>query len=163
MEQTQSRQPRRVAPGWLVALVAAGALPTFACSQPTSPSAQSTHLTKGENVTPAGAATVRAENAAHVNPADLIAHGWSCRTTPTGDRIICSHPNQGFPVFGVPPPADRPASFTFLTFDLSGNFIGTEILIRSDLYNGQPCESTGLPYILRAAVGYYECVHTVGS
>ena len=134
----------------------------FGCAQPTSPTAQPARTSDAGNLAPAST-QMTVENAAQVSPGDLIARGWSCRTTPIGDRIICSHPNQGFPVFGVPPPADRPANFTFLTFGLSGNFIGTEILIRSDLYNGQRCESTGLPYVLRAAVGYYECVHTVGN
>lgn len=148
--------------GKLVALVTAGALGMFGCSQPTSPTAQPGRASDGSNL-PAASAQVTGANAAHVSPDDLTANGWSCRTTPIGDRIICSHPKQGFPVFGNPPPADRPANFTFLTFGLAGNFIGTEILIRSDLYNGQRCESTGLPYVLRTAVGYYECVHTVGN
>ena len=163
MEKTRSREICHMTPRRLAALVVAAlALGTIACAQPTSPTAQRTRSIEGRDLTSAAAHTT-VENAAHVSPADLIANGWSCRTTPTGDRIICSHPNQGFPVFGVPPPADRPASFTFLTFGLSGNFIGTEILIRSDLYNGQRCESTDLPYVLRAAVGYYECIHTVGG
>ena len=160
MEKTQSGQICRVRAGGLVALVTAGALGTFGCAQPTSPSAQPTRQIEASNLTSA-VAHITVENAAKVSPAELTANGWSCRTTPTGDRIICSHPNQGFPVFGAP--ADRPANFTFLTFSLTGDFIGTEILIRSDLYNGQRCESTGLPYVLRAAVGYYECIHTVGG
>lgn len=47
----------------------------------------------------------------------------------------------------------------FLTFDLDGNFIGTELLIRADLYSGQPCGPSGEPYVLRALIGYYACLH----
>jgi hypothetical protein len=76
---------------------------------------------------------------------------------------VCSRPNQGLPTIGNPPPDDRPSTFTFLVFDGSGLFVGTELLIRSDLYGGQLCESTGQPYIFRALIGYYECVRTIGS
>ena len=31
-------------------------------------------------------------------------------------------------------------------------------LIRADLYAGQPCGRQ--PYVFRARIGYYECVHT---
>ena len=50
-----------------------------------------------------------------------------------------------------------------MAFDGNGTFIGTEILLRTDIYNGQMCESTGEPYVFRAPIGYYECVHTVGQ
>jgi hypothetical protein len=111
-----------------------------------------------------GQAAIASEAAAaHLNPTELMDRGWVCRQPPVPNRIVCSHPNQGFPVVGNPPPADRPANFTFLTFDGAGTFIGTEILLRTDLYHGQLCESTGEPYIFRPPIGYYECVHTVGQ
>lgn len=161
MEQTHRSGVRAALEIGIRVLVAACPLAVIACSQPTSPSGQPDRATQAApQSTTSG---IRAENSSHLTPSDLVANGWACRITPTGDRYICSHPNQGFPVFGVPPPADRPSTFTFLTFGLTGNFIGTEILIRTDLYSGQPCESTGQPYILRAAVGYYECVHTAGN
>jgi len=75
---------------------------------------------------------------------------------------VCSHPNQGLPPFADPPPADRPASFSFLIFDGTGSFVGTEVLLRTDLYKGQVCESTGQPYDFVEVIGYYECVHTAG-
>jgi hypothetical protein len=78
------------------------------------------------------------------------------------NRIVCSRPNQGFPAIGNPPPEDRPATFTFWLFDGTGAFTGTELLIRTDLYKGQLCESTGALYDFRPAIGYYECVHTPG-
>ena len=72
---------------------------------------------------------------------DLEARGWDCRPAPFNPiRVTCSHPNQLHPVLlpGPPPPPDRPASITLVVFD-TGAFIGTSLLIRSDLYNGQPC------------------------
>jgi hypothetical protein len=59
---------------------------------------------------------------------------------------------------GPPPPADRPPTFTLLVFD-NGVFIATDLLIRSDLYNGQECRATGAPYRFIARIGYYECLH----
>ena len=98
--------------------------------------------------------------AAGLTPTDLAARGWNCGPTPFATTIGCSQ--KDFPTPGNPPPADRPASFTALLFTADEAFIGTVTLIRSDLYHGQKCESTGEPYILRTFVGYYECLHTVG-
>jgi hypothetical protein len=95
----------------------------------------------------------------YLTPADLTNRGWSC-FEPIPNRIVCSHRNQGFPTVGTPPPDDRPASFTFLVFDGTSRFVGTELLIRTELYNGQPCESTGQPYDFVPVIGYYECIHT---
>jgi hypothetical protein len=59
---------------------------------------------------------------------------------------------------GPPPPADRPASINLFVFE-NGVFVGISVLIRSDLYNGQPCSSTGNAYTFIARIGYYECRH----
>lgn len=98
----------------------------------------------------------------HLNPTELEQRGWTCFAPPVPDRVVCSRPSQGFPTVADPPPADRPATFTFLVFNLAGQFVGTEVLIRTDLYQGQSCESTGEPYIFVPVIGYYECIHTVG-
>ena len=115
---------------------------------------------------PAGASgieTLAAQpSGAALSPTDLENRGWACFPPPVPNRIVCSRPNQGFPTVGNPPPADRPASFTFLVFDGNGRFTGTEVLIRTDLYAGQLCESTGQPYVFVPVIGYNECVHTVG-
>ena len=100
-------------------------------------------------------------SAARLTPADVTNRGWSC-FQPLPDRIVCSHPNQGFPTVGFPPPDDRPASFTFAVFDAGGRFVGTEVLLRTDIYNGQRCESTDKAYDFVTVIGYYECVHTRG-
>lgn len=105
---------------------------------------------------------------------DLIARGWSCFTPPPfPTRTECSHPNQGFP--SIPPPADRPATFTLWRFE-NGQFVGTLLVIRPDLYcgadvadpagtctrNAPLCESTGQPYSFVPVIGYYTCLHTPG-
>ena len=101
-------------------------------------------------------------SAAQLSPADLTSRGWTCFAPPVPNRIVCSRPNQGFPIVGDPPAADRPATFTFLVFNGTGGFVGTELLLRTDIYNGQLCESTGEPYVFVPVIGYYECVHTAG-
>ena len=103
--------------------------------------------------------SIAARESAALTPSLLVERGWSCRQPPIPNRIVCSHPNQGFPTAGNPPPADRPATFTLLAFDGAGTFIGTQLLIRSDLYNGQRCGPSDAPFILRPPIGYYECVH----
>jgi hypothetical protein len=113
-------------------------------------------------VSEAGAAAVTAATTGHPTPTDLTSRGWTCFTPPVPNRIVCSRPNQGLPTVGNPPPQDRPATFTFWLFDASGVFTGTELLIRTDLYKGQLCESTGAPYVFVPFIGYYECVHTPG-
>ena len=96
----------------------------------------------GENANPAspsalagaGPVAVTAAASAHPSPAALTSRGWSCFTPPVVPvRTVCSPPNQGFPTVSNPPPADRPATFTFWQFDASGLFSGTELLIRTDL------------------------------
>jgi hypothetical protein len=140
---------RELMKGGIVATAAACAL-TIGCGR--SPVAPSTAAAASEQT---GLAV-----AAGLTPTDLAARGWTCGPTPIPNTVGCSQ--KDFPTPGNPPPADRPASFTALLFNESGTFVGTVILIRSDLYHGQICESTGEPYILRTFVGYYECIHTVG-
>jgi hypothetical protein len=99
--------------------------------------------------------------AAGLAPEDLVARGWDCRPAPLNPtRLTCSHPNQTHPLSlpGPPPPVDRPQTITLLVFD-NGVFTGTNLLIRSDLYNGQTCRDTGAPYRFIARIGYYECLH----
>ena len=45
----------------------------------------------------------------------------------------------------------------------NGVFEANVLLIRTEIYNGQPCESTGQRYTLFAILGYLECAHTVGN
>ena len=42
-------------------------------------------------------------------------------------------------------------------------FEANVLLIRPEIYEGQRCESTDLPYIFVGVLGYFECAHTVDS
>jgi hypothetical protein len=110
-----------------------------------------------------------------LTPTDLTARGWSCFTPPPfPTRTECSHPNQGFPP--IPPPADRPATFTLWRFE-NGEFVGTLLVIRPDLYcgadvadpagtctrNAPLCELTGEPYSFVPVIRYYTCLHPAGQ
>jgi len=124
------------------------------CSTPTSPGA----------VVEGGGAPVTndriVQDASSATPEDFAARGWECRTSPVPGRVVCSHPNQGFPV--VPPPADRPVTYQLKAWQ-NGVYAGNILLIRPDIYNGQRCESTDEPFIYRPVIGYYECLHSVGD
>jgi hypothetical protein len=141
-------------------LVFACALLCAACQTPTAPSPDAANqpVTLG---TLGPTESQLAAEAAGLSPEDFAARGWACRPVPSVPTWTqCSHPNQGFPA--IPPPADRPPTFTFLLWD-GGNFLGQVLLIRSDLYRGQICQSTGQPYRFIAPVGYNECLHPAGG
>ena len=94
------------------------------------------------------------------SPADFAARGWTCGPLPlTINQVACTPPPQGLPVH--PPAPNRPPSFTFLLWE-GGTFIGHVFLIRDDLYQNQPCDSTGTPYEARLPIGYYSCVRRIG-
>lgn len=93
-----------------------------------------------------------------VTPGVLAEQGWTCIQPPiVPARISCLNPGLGRPP--VPPDPDGRPSYMFLAFQLDGTFIGTGHLIRVDLYQGQQCGPSGDPYIFRALIGYYECLH----
>jgi hypothetical protein len=114
---------------------------------------------------PASSGAEAMANAPGLSLEHLVASGWDCRPAPFNPtRTTCSHPNQPHPVSfsGPPPPLDRPASIQLRVFD-NGVFAGTSVLIRSDLYNGQTCPSTGAAYTFIGRIGYYECLHKQGG
>jgi hypothetical protein len=94
--------------------------------------------------------------AAGVTPDQLTAAGWTCFTDPGAPRTVCSDPGHGRPIPGNP---DAPPSYNFKIFTLDGSFTGTVHLIRSDLYQGQPCPQTAAPYFFIPVIGYYRCEH----
>ena len=96
-----------------------------------------------------------------LTPAELIERGWSCRVTPAG-TTACSPPGRGLPVFGAP--EDRPPSYLVHVFDtVTSEYLGFGRMIRTDLYQGQICPSTGAAYTHLALIGYYECFNPVGD
>jgi hypothetical protein len=142
------------------------------CGGSANPVSPSPSLLSSDGTAAANAAATAIEPTAHLavtqetgqpTPAELQSRGWTCLEPPIPNPpTVCSHPNQGFPAVADPLPPDRPATFTFWIFR-EDRFVGTELLIRSDLYKGQICESTGEPYFYASLIGYYECIHTPGK
>lgn len=96
---------------------------------------------------------------------DFRARGWNCRTPNNGPVTVCSPPNQPLPTVAIPPaqpPADRPETVMLKRWR-NGVFEANVLLIRPEIYNGQPCGSTGQSYIFVGVLGYFECAHIVGN
>ena len=134
-----------------------------ACQAPTRPteSAANQPITLGMLGSPQ---SHLAAEAAGLSLEDVAARGWDCRPTPIPNRVSCSAPNQMHPLLlpGPPGPGEGQPTFTLLIFD-NGVFVGTDLLIRSDLYRGQLCNATGAPYRFISRIGYYECLHPTGD
>lgn len=85
------------------------------------------------------AGSARAEG---VTPGQLTAAGWTCiqpRLDPT--LLLCAPPGVGLPPLpGTPGFADRAPSYELMVFEFAtGAFIGTEHLLRPDIYeHGKP-------------------------
>lgn len=141
-------------------LACACALAVAACQSPTRPTAIAANDPVAMGA-PGPSQSQPVAQAAGLRPEDFVARGWACRPVPSNPAWTqCSRPHQGFPV--IPPPDDRPATYNFLLWD-GADFLGQVLLIRSDLYRGQICQSTGQPYRFLALVGYYECLHPAGA
>ena len=132
----------------LMAAAVAGCALAAACSQtPSGPTGLS------------GGSLAAAEQGTSQSWQDFAARGWNCRTPNNGPVTVCSPPNE--PVV-IPPPADRPPTVMLKRWT-NGVFDANVLWIRPEFYSGQTCGPTGEPYRLLAFVGYYECVHPVGS
>ena len=100
----------------------------------------------------AAAATASANGLTAVQ---LQAQGWTCVLVPVENLLHCRNP-------GSEPLVSGPTELDFLVFDASGDaFLGTEHLIRFDLYHEQPCNGTPTgPYeFIPRGPGYYACHH----
>jgi len=88
------------------------------------------------------------------SPGQLRSHGWNCFNV-EGLGVHCQPPGD----------AASSATMTLLIFDTSNPgatdapFLGTELLIRADLYQGQPCPQEGLAHYvdLRPELPYFAC------
>lgn len=107
------------------------------------------------------ALTLAAPAAAHgLNPHRLYLAGWNCFNV-EGLGVHCTPPGD---------PASS-ATLTLLVFDTAdphatdAPFAGTELLIRADLYHGQPCATDGggeyhpLDLDGSGSIDYYACHH----
>ena len=88
------------------------------------------------------------------NPAHLKEQGWNCYNVP-GLGVHCEPPGGStssattpLKVYDTADPADEEA-----------RFLGTEILLRPDLYAGQPCPQEGTDEYHLLPFGYYACHH----
>lgn len=99
---------------------------------------------------------IAAPASAHgVSPQKLTNAGWECFDVP-GLGVHC------------PPPGHHAstATMTVLYFDTTdpaathAPFSGTELLLRADLYHGQPCPQEGTDPWHLLPFGYYACHHS---
>jgi hypothetical protein len=83
--------------------------------------------------------------------------GWDCQPRGALGTISCAPPGIGLPP--IPPlgEAGRPV-YQLAVFQPDGTPFGTAHFLRADLYHGQTCAFTGQPFVLRAIIGYYECL-----
>jgi hypothetical protein len=98
------------------------------------------------------AAVTTASSAGGVTAADLQARGWLCLPP-------AATPENVYHCFT---PGQNETSLNVRVFDASGaSFLGTEHLIRADLYTGQPCRDTpnGAYQFVPVGPGYYACHH----
>ena len=138
----------------LAPLVFACALVGAACESPIRPTASVPNQ-------PVTLGTLGSPQSGGLSPAELIERGWSCRVTPVGSTA-CSPPGRGLPVFGAP--EDRPPSYLVHVFDTAtGGYLGFGRMIRTDLYQGQTCPSTGTTYTDLPHIGYFECFNPAGD
>jgi hypothetical protein len=107
---------------------------------------------------------------AGLSPAKLADAGWDCATGPRpfNPRVHCAPPGELARIL-----SGEAETATFLTFDTEDPaatdavFLGTERLIRADLFHGQPCP-TDPPSLQYSYLGpllgwdYYVC-HTFDS
>lgn len=90
-----------------------------------------------------------------------IASGWDCEPLILiGGHFHCSPPGKDGVLEIIAGTADS-ASIVHTVFDADGQFAGTELLIRADLFAGQPCPTDVWlpvpPWLPEPA--YYACHH----
>ena len=76
--------------------------------------------------------------------------GWTCFPAGPDDWTHCWKKD----------PADGPSTIPVKVFSEDGSdFLSTELLIRADLYNGQPCPQEGGGEYADPGFGYRACHH----
>jgi hypothetical protein len=111
-------------------------------------------------------ATALSATADSVTPGQLSAAGWTCiqpRLDPT--LTLCAPPGVGLPPLpGTPGFVDRAPSYEVLAFEFAtGTFIGTQHLLRPDIYERgtPPCpQQPGRAYIYNARNDLWFCLRS---
>ena len=111
-------------------------------------------------------ATTHPARAEGVTPPQLSAAGWTCIQPllfPT--QMLCVPPGVGLPPLpGTPGFEDRAPAFQVLVFDsATGAFIGTQHLLRPDIYERgtPPCpQQPRGEYIYNPHNDYWSCLHS---
>lgn len=89
-----------------------------------------------------------------VSTTHLQKAGWICFPTGTGPH--CLSPGSGASSASIP-------VLVFSDWGSEGTFKGTELLIRADLYAGQPCPQSEVEFLPAAETGlqsdYFACHH----
>ncbi len=77
--------------------------------------------------------------------------GYNCFEAGPHDWIHCMKKD----------PADGPSTIPVKVFSVDGSeFLKTELLMRADLYNGQPCPQEGGGEYDDTGFGYFACHHS---
>jgi len=90
---------------------------------------------------------------AHGNDSDRLSNaGWNCIVAGPNNWIHCFAPGQSMA---------RGQAGNVMVFGGDGHpFLGTELLIHEDVYNGQPCAAdNGEPYHFLVDPPFYACHH----
>jgi hypothetical protein len=111
-------------------------------------------------------ATALSARAQGSTPQQLAAAGWTCiqpRIDPT--LMLCAPPGTGLPPLpGTPGFENRRPSYEFRVFEFAtGKFIGTQHLLRPDIYEHgtPPCpQQAGGEYIYNARNDLWSCLRT---
>lgn len=107
----------------------------------------------------AGSAAVSANGNGN-SPAKRVNAGWNCFDVP-GLGVHCQPPGAGASSATLPTQVFEGSDPTAS----DAHFLGTELLIRADLYNGQPCpqegldEWVGLDLFGGPEIDYFACHH----
>jgi hypothetical protein len=148
----------------MAGVLCAGALIGSACgrdavSGATAVLGPSAVMPQGETGGAAAGGVMTMTQSSGLSPAELMERGWSCRVTPVG-TTACSPPGRGLPVFGAP--EHRPPTYLVHVFSTAtSEYLGFGRMIRTDIYEAQPCPSTGVAYTYLPHIGYYECFNPV--
>lgn len=83
----------------------------------------------------------------------LLNAGWSCPFVAPEPTPLLHCLAPGVDLAAAPP------YFNLLVFDATGAFLGSEAVLRADLYHGQPCPQAISGEFHPTPFGYFACHH----